>query len=234
MTSKDDIIRAIKNFAEKHDRTPGRRLFERETSIRQPEWYGVYWRSWGDAILEAGLDPNQKQGKLSSEDVLVKYADAVRHFGRIPAEIDLRMYAKERNNFPGHTTFTNHFGNKAGILAALHKFACENANYTDILKILPAPQPEEAPNEQIEEGYVYLLKSGQYYKIGRSSELERRIKQISIALPEEVTLEHAIRTDDPAGIEAYWHRRFDTRRVRGEWFQLSSSDLRAFKRRKFQ
>lgn len=149
------------------------------------EWYGVYWRAWGDAIEEAGLKPNKKQGKFSSEDVLVKYAQAVRHFGRIPAEIDIRMYSRENADFPGHSTFANHFGNKDGMVRALAEFV-------------------------------------------------RRVKQIAVNLPEAVTLEHAIRTDDPPGIEAYWHRRFADRRANGEWFKLTMADIRAFKRRKYQ
>lgn len=235
MPSKEHIIDEIKRVAKKMGRAPGRGVFEKETGIKTSEWHGVYWRTWGDAVEAAGLRPNTIQRKFSSEDVLVKYAQAVRHFGRIPAEIDIRMYSREHADFPGHSTFASHFGNKDGTVRALAEFVRRKDDYADLIELVPLiEEVEQGEPGQTKEGHVYLLKSGDHYKIGRSDELERRVKQIAVNLPEAVTLEHSIRTDDPPGIEAYWHRRFADRRANGEWFKLTVADIRAFKRRKYQ
>jgi hypothetical protein len=76
------------------------------------------------------------------------------------------------------------------------------------------------------------MKSGKFFKIARSNAAGRREYELGIQLPEPLKSVHVIRTDDPVGIETYWHNRFAAKRKNGEWFELEAADVAAFKRRK--
>ncbi len=121
--------------------------------------------------------------------------------------------------------------------AALMEFVRGKPEFEDVARMIPAfipprkPVPEAIKNK---DGSVYLLKSGDNYKIGRSDDIERRIKEVRVAMPEKVSKVHDIKTDDPLGIETYWHNRFKDKRLNGEWFKLTPQDVKAFMRRKFQ
>lgn len=197
MTSRESILEEVRRIFRRDGKPPGIEAFQRETGIRKPEWHGVYWRGWGEALAEAGLKPNLMNQKLPVDEVLRKYIEAVRHYGRIPAAVDIRMYTRGRPDFPGHTTFDNHFGGKTGLIEALRAFVSKNSGFEDVAALLPEQAVEQSGGKPIVEGSVYLLKSGSHYKIGRSDEIEKRVKQITVALPEAVTLVHAITTDAP-------------------------------------
>src|SRR5205823_2957181 len=98
---------------------------------------------------------------------------------------------------------------------------------------IPAQHDDQVEEKTRELGFVYLIRSGGYHKIGRSNSVGRRQYELAIQLPDKAHLVHEIRTDDPVGIEAYWHNRFAQKRKNGEWFELAARDIAAFRRRRF-
>jgi hypothetical protein len=232
---REHILREIRRLAaESGGRPPGLNAFVRQSGIARAKWYGVFWARWSDALAEAGFAPNAWQRRFDSSDVLLKVAELCRKLGRLPTEGEMRLCRTSDTTFPNTGTISGHFPTKTDLVEGLRKLAITDG-YDDLLPMLPnKPQARERRQAAVKEGFVYLLKSGDHYKIGRSDELERRMREVRISLPETVTLVHAIRTDDPPGIEVYWHRRFNDRRANGEWFRLTGDDVRAFARRKFQ
>lgn len=233
------IINEIRRLAaENGGQAPGHRAFLVQTGIREGEWLGTYWARWGDALIEAGFPPNEMQGRADRAELLKRLMTAVRHYNRVPTKAELMLFRSQDPTFPNSKTFYANFGGKEGVTRAIRACLAEEGDASGLLEALPpddeAPAKEHQRPIQPVEGWVYLLRSGKHFKIGRSEELEKRVKQVSVALPESITLEHAIRTDDPVGIEAYWHRRFANQRANGEWFALTPFDISAFKKRKFQ
>jgi hypothetical protein len=78
------------------------------------------------------------------------------------------------------------------------------------------------------EGIVYLLKSGQNHKIGKTVDLDQRLTQLRIQLPDPTEVVHKIYTKNIHTLEAYWHRRFQGKRKNGEWFALDDNDVEEF------
>jgi hypothetical protein len=66
-----------------------------------------------------------------------------------------------------------------------------------------------------------------------SFSVPRRHQEIAIELPQKPDVVHVITADDPTGIEAYWHKRFDEKHTNREWFALTREEVEAFKRRRF-
>lgn len=236
---RDHILSEIKRLADANGgRAPGKQAFQTATGIREADWYGRYWARWGDAVAEAGCTPNELNRRSDVDTLLEHLAVAARHYGRAPTEGELRMYGRANPGFPGHGTFHSNFGNKEATLDRLRDWVSSRPDFADVAAFL-GPRvavsiAKPARTARPVDGFVYLIRSGEHHKIGRTDNIERRFKEITIALPAAATIEHHIRTDDPAGIEAYWHRRFAERRANGEWFKLTASDVAAFKRRSFQ
>ena len=110
--------------------------------------------------------------------------------------------AARNPDFPNHKAIYRHFQSTANMLRELAEWAKNRADYADVAKMLGKHAPEtKLETKRPTEGFVYLIRWGVHYKIGRGDQLERRVKQVKTGLPDSGTLVHAIRTDDPT-----WYR----------------------------
>jgi hypothetical protein len=235
--TRAQIVAEIVRCAEENGGVPlGRGRFAAVTGIKESYWLGRYWVRWGDAVREAGFTPNTLNAPLDEAELLQSLATFTLELGRLPTDAELRMRRRQDHTFPSSNTF-DRLGRRAERVERLRSFAVTPGfeNLHEVLGEPEQPSPEETEEligQQSETvpGVVYLLRVGRNYKIGRTNEPGRRYREIDLQLPERAERVHVIRTDDAAGIENYWHRRFADRRVNGEWFQLSKADVTAFKR----
>ncbi len=241
MISKAHILDEIRRTADANSgKALGKERFERETGIREWDWSGRYWARWSEALAEAGYAANEMNTRLDDEIVLEALASEVRNLGRFPTASELRLRRRADPSFPSQKVFER-FGGKQGQIARLLAYCQSTERLADIAGVLQPLLSDEGTldAERVSDtpiGYVYLLKSGRFYKIGRTNAEGRRHRELSIQLPERARQVHVIKTDDPVGIERYWHQRFAEKRVRSdaEWFDLAPADIAAFRRRTFQ
>lgn len=240
--NKEHILAEIKRTASQNGGVAlGKDRFFQETGIKTSDWLGKYWARWGDAVREAGLTPNTLQVAYEDELLLEKCVDLTRELGHIPVSTEFAMKARQDKSFPSKNTFYR-FGNKQQFIKTIIEYCKDKQGYEDVLTIANSQVADIVEtNENFDPGnkyeeviaYVYMLKAGRNYKIGRSNSFDRRSRELKIQLPEHAETVHVIRTDDAIGIEAYWHKRFEGKRKNGEWFELNAQDVKAFKRRKF-
>jgi Meiotically up-regulated gene 113 len=233
MASKEQVLSEIRRIAgECGGSPPGKNRFESETGIREHEWL-KFWARWGDALIEAGFKPNSRTAAIAEEKLLEKLVMLARELGRFPVGRELILKANRDPDFPSPGPFRRLGGQKV-LMARLREHAFAK-HYDDVVALCgedqpPSPDGGATSDAKLITGFVYLMKSGRHYKIGRTVSVGSRERQLAIKIPVPPTTVHSIETDDPVGVEAYWHRRFESKRGEGEWFDLSPEDIKAFKR----
>jgi hypothetical protein len=238
--SKEEILLAIKREAAGNGGQPlGVERFIRATGIKQSEWAGRYWARWSDALIEAGFAPNTWQGHTQSDDeILRRLADLALGLGHYPTTLERKLHHIADSAFPDAKTVDNRLGNRDEQLSKLLDLSLTDERYSpihDMVRPLMMTAADDATPAQVAlgvKGSVYLMQSGRHYKIGFSGHVGRRAYEVALQLPERLEVVHEIETDDPEGIERYWHDRFAAKRTNGEWFLLAPDDVAAFKRRK--
>ena len=241
MLTKDDVLREIRRTAaENGGVAPGKAAFLAATGIRESDWSGRWWTTWGAAVREAGLKPQRLNPRLDDELVLDAAVRIIRKYARFPTSAEIRFECNADRTLPSHNTFRR-FGGLGGLRTRLLAYAAEHGLSDVAAAISEYPDEPVAADavldgegtQALSDGFVYLIKSGRHFKIGKANSVEARHRQLKIQLPQAAEVVHRIKTDDPYGIESYWHRRFADKRLNGEWFALSAEDVKAFRRRKF-
>lgn len=206
--------------------------------LRQQPWFP----GWNALLLELGIETAVFSKPRTPEGTVVAaIARLIKRIGRWPTNDDFARARKSDDSFPSLKVISR-IKNTGRLPALLKDYCSADASLSLVAGIAEAqPQADVSIDHDIEgsdrvKGYVYMLRgSGRKYKIGHTNSPNRRFRQVQLEVPDPLVQVHSIPTDDPEGIEKYWHNRFVEKRIRNiEFFELDADDVRAFKRRKYQ
>jgi hypothetical protein len=233
---KSQLLQRLRQLASERGGHIAIRTFVDATGIshrwlRDQSWF----QSWNALLVEAGLETKSfKVEKTPPQRIAEAVAELAMRLGKWPTEDELRRERAQNASFPSPTIISPL--RSSGELGRLvRELASSRPDLSQASSLVPPSIAADAhiADEKVK-GYVYMLRSGRRYKIGKSNDPSRRFREVRLELPDETSQVHAIATDDPSGIEAYWHQRFTQKRVRNtEFFSLSAEEVRAFKRRKY-
>ena len=79
-------------------------------------------------------------------------------------------------------------------------------------------------------GFVYLMQSSNgYHKVGITTDIKKRLNGIRRLFPVKIDIVHHIASNDYRNVERFIHKKFASKRVQHEWFNLEDGDVRWFK-----
>lgn len=229
---REGILREIRRTTKENEGRPlGYRTFEKATGISLHQW-SRYWPRWGDALHDAGFAPNEPPASYTDAFVVEHLVGLTRKLGHYPTWREWGIERRSNAAFPSVDT-ARRMGGVEAVAAKVLEYCRSRDDCADVLSLIPLARSSRGDSGSAPaRGYVYLIKAGRMYKIGKATNVDQRSRQFSIQLPHPHVVVHKIETDDALGIEAYWHRRFaDKRQGTSEWFALTADDVKAFKRR---
>jgi len=239
--TQDEVHAQIRRLASQRGGKLSMRAFFSETGVSD-QWLRTqpWFAGWNDLMSRLGIEPQQfSNARIPLGELAKSVASLSVELGKWPTEDDIRRARRRDPSFPGLDAIRP-FRRSGALAATVVAIADEQPalhaarSYAEPHLVREPAEVDEHTSARIQ-GYVYMIRSGRRYKIGKSTDPSRRFREVKLELPEEAHQIHAIPTDDPAGIEAYWHRRFAAKRVRStEFFELSAEDVRAFRRRAYQ
>lgn len=242
--NRDQLLAAIKRTTEANGGVvPGERAFFAQTQLTRTTLRRAGFPTYGAAVQAAGFKPNELKRSIADDQLFGPLAQLVRDLGHFPTPGERAVARYNDATFAGESALSRR-GKIDPLQEAPLSWCRTRTDFGEVATILESTKPARSvrptalTSVRPVVGYVYLMRygaSGRDFKIGHSDNVQRRHAQIDMLSPSDVRVVHSIETDDPEGIEKYWHQRFADRRVKTkEVFRLRPDDVAAFKRRRYQ
>lgn len=237
MFTKEEIIKKVQEWAKENNGfTPSEKHIREDLGLYRWHWTD-YWEKITDLQRDAGLVPHKfDKTKYSRKDLCKLFIKVMRIRGKWPTKDVLEREHRHNSSFPHSVTIYKKLGLTYRLANTILEYAQDKKGYNDVVEICNETIKRYKNKQDISEtdsvipGYVYLGIQKGDYKIGYSKDPGRRREDISTMASEPFQTIHEIKTDDMKGVERYWHNRFKSKLLRGEWYKLNSSDVKAFKR----
>lgn len=239
MYKREEILNETRRLAkEKGGKAPSEKELDTNAGIKNYYWH-KYWPKITDLQKEAGFSPNTfLKTPYKHDNLCERFALLIRELGKWPTKAEIEVKHNKETGFPGSSIFYRNLGNIKDLANNILEYARKH-DYDDVIKICGSviEQYKNDDNRGMSKeqkgihGWVYLIKHGRYnqYRIGQTTNILRRWKENKIELPEEPSHVHTIETVDPEGVEKYWLNRFSAKKMNGDWFKLSSADVKEFR-----
>ncbi|QGH33513.1 hypothetical protein GI584_05545 [Gracilibacillus salitolerans] len=90
------------------------------------------------------------------------------------------------------------------------------------------PLSQRFDSNELDTSYVYFIKESgmDHIKIGKADDPEQRKKELSTGSAHTHEIVHLIKSKKPYKTENLFHSYFHDKRFKGEWFDLTESELR--------
>lgn len=238
MLKKEDILKEIQKLAKENGgKTPSAEKFEEITGIGPYDLHKHSWSNYGELVREAGLTPNKFDNTKYSHEQLCKiFIEVIREKGKWPTRAVLDVKRYNDSKFPASRTFYKKLGLTGDLAQSILEYVKNQQGLDDVVEICNSVlekyknENETSEDDKVESGFVYLGLQHGDHKIGFTKDLDRRRDDITLLGSGPMVWIHEIETDDMRGVEKYWHNRFKSKWLRGEWYKLNPSDIKAFKR----
>jgi hypothetical protein len=134
-SDKQRILNGIRRTAEVNGGVPlGVARFFQETGIKVTDWEGKLWVRWGDALREAGFEPNQFNAAYDEKMLIEKFVSLVRELGKFPVRRELKLKAQTDKSFPSANPFCS-IGIEPRVRRKLLDYCKSRGGYEDVIAL---------------------------------------------------------------------------------------------------